>query len=489
MISDAIDPGFEGMQTRVRLTATCKRLREMLLSRAFETVRFSNDRRISDSALLAAHNHGIHIKKLYFLGFDPVLSNSGAPRHAVETRNHILPYSACLLFEAERGLLPNLQTFIIEFDHTQPDPMDFFQSQGIFSGSTQHHSQNLHAPYDFPASSLQELWNNTYSALASNSTVPHLVINNWTPTIMPRALLEPKWWAYLGRLQTFELTPADYIGSRNLNTTDLLSLYSSQEATLWGVRKMDQCFFVHLCAARTIKFSGSKRLLVGSTMYPMGGAMLPFGTLVLKSVVSVELSRVFISSELIQFIRRQRDTLRNLVLNDMLADALHGGFKVDNPYSIPLLWSRFFHALCGIQGLVLTNFQVTSICPLDKQEARARIRGDVFPDVDVADEDIDNWFGGVAGDEVDNYFGDHAPHAPDGEDVHRVVSRIKSEIGLAEKEHRDLKLFGYAQLHHKTRLPRYHPDLNRRRFEDGEDQAAYEMFMDQLRINQAEVQA
>lgn len=465
MIVDAIGHDHAGIQARVRLTAACKHLREMLLPLAFEVVRFSNDRRISDSALLAAQNHGIHIKKLHFVGFDPVLAISGAPREAVENRNYTLPDSALTLFEAKRTLLPRLQTFIVEFGHNFDDYPERWTDRGYGMGFFDYnpHAQDTPVLWDSPEDSLIELWEHTYSALASNSTVSHLIISNWTPTIC-KAHLREKWWAYLARLEKFELTIADYIGVEKHRARDRSLLISSNAVCGVPIVKMDQFFFDHLSGARTIKFSGSKRLWVGSLLLqPRPRVTLPCGTGVLESLVSLELSRIFISAELVRFIRRHRDTLRTLILKDVLALAASPRSS-DEAAHITLPWSDFFLILYKTQGLALTNFQVTSICPLQEKEAKAQIKRDVFGDPDTVDHNIANKFS----------------HDSQGSQEVLAAFRIRWALDLAENKHRKLRLFGYGELDRKTGFPRLHASLNRRRFEEGQDQAAYEKFMDQL---------
>ncbi|KAM7189298.1 hypothetical protein V8F20_010206 [Naviculisporaceae sp. PSN 640] len=465
IIFDAIDHGWEGTQARVRLTATCKRLRKMLLPQAFETVRFSNDKRISDSALVAARNHGIHIKKLHFLGLDPLLEGAGNPGEYVENRTHTLPHSALILFEAKRSLLPCLRTVIVEFDHNFDDYPDRWTDPTYGMGISDSNGASEAAFW--------ELWDHTYFALSSNLTVPHVIISNWTPQLMLSHREEDRWHAFLARLEKFELTIADSISVMKHGPRGRPLLISSNAECGYEMREMDRAFFDHLSGVKTLKFSGSRRLFVGSLILGSwrNSVSFPIETDALESLISVELSRIFISADLIQFIRRYRGTLRSVVLKDVVAFAVFS--RATNEYnSIALPWCYFFRALRETQGLALTNFQVESICPLDLQEAKAQIKRDVFGDLDVADDDIANDFGD----------GTH-PTMAQVEEERVAASRIRMELNHTENKHRDLKLFGYAELDWRTGFPRLHATLNRLRFEEGQDQAAYEEFMNKLGLN------
>lgn len=433
--------------TCIALSLTCKRLKEVLRPQLFKTVRFSNDKRISDSALIAATRNGSYIQKLEFVGFDP--ADEEALPEIRKDRNHTLPPSALTLFEASRALLPNLQTFVISFDHSFDE---------IFQGYSGHKNMNGLAFFDSietdkrttsreeVLSPRRELWANTYRFLASNTTVSHLVIHNWPPRAITVFWTEA-WTTYLGRLHSFEISIAGY---QERSARGEVSQCSN---TLPGyqreVEKMGEYFFDHLTSAKTVKISGSERfpvgLFTGSFDMPRISPCNPrFFTLPLKpsSMPAVEyltLSNFFISHDLVLWIAKHKHTLRTLVLTRALC--LSRLCEVPNCIHV-CRWMEFFDALSAVEGLALAHFEVTTHCPFGRGRANTPNPASAY----VISED--------------------------GQYAYAITDPLKEKV----------KLFGHAWLRPDRGSVGYLPGPNFLRFSKGEDLAAFKRFMSKLEV-------
>ena len=374
ILEEIDDEKGERKITCTELSLTSKRLRDVVARDVFKTVRFSNDKRISDSALAAATKYGHYIQKLEFVGFDPAAED--APPEVRAGRNHTLPPSAISLFEAPRDLLPNLQTFVISFDHNfgyslgqrnnKRDGVGFFDT--IETSLRITSKEEAMTPR-------RALWANTYRHLASNTTVSHLVIQNWPPRAVS-VFATDSWKEHLGRLHIFEISVAGYKDPSSASYQPVWS--NTCPGYQRAIEKMGEYFFDHLASAKTVKISAPTGFPIGS---PVGSLyeiergyvqgilreyfFLPLREKSMPAVEHLELSGFFISHDLAKWIIEHSRTLRKLVLTNAQSMAFH------MIHQAPLMtlvytWMEFFDALSAVKDLALAQFEMTSYCRIER---------------------------------------------------------------------------------------------------------------------------
>ena len=379
----------------MKLSTVCRTLRARTAHRVFHTVRFSNDPRIADAALVAAKNHGIHIKVLRFVGYageedddlddpddhdefddlddekgndkdlGPGLSQVVAPRSKLANRD-ILPPSALILFEASTTLLPSLEQFSIRFDHDYDYSREFNCPHGACMFEE---SETWGMVHEREAKlTMCRLWANTYRALAGNKTATGLVIENWSPRGVS-TFQTAEWRAYLGRLKTLDI--------RITGARQAWSFSNSMRGYVQDIAKMQGLFFEHLKTLQTLKLSIWPEIPFG--MHGTHHMPLPIrATGRMPALQHIELENVFISSALVAFILGYKAHLRTVVLRNAQSAAAEYGECAMRPLS----WSDFFDALStGLMGeekeeeqresSTLTQLTFTSRAPLSETEAKS----------------------------------------------------------------------------------------------------------------------
>ncbi|KAK4183513.1 hypothetical protein QBC35DRAFT_507929 [Podospora australis] len=410
----------------IRFSSACKSMRQRLAHRVFHTIRFSNDARISDSALLAVHAHGSHVKVLRFVGyaskeddsdvdgsqfwaFNPSVKDGGfGSDYSDEFRsdndsdrdpddnepnddadaNEIsqppsperpkdrdqLPPSAVTLFEASEWLLPNLETFSINFDHDYGEASEFSAHGAIFF---MNHESWAQVRMREMCMTMCRLWANAYKALATGTAgpgwrtapLPGLAMENWSPRGVT-TFKTPEWKTYLSKLENFSIQViAETLG---WNCTNSMRGYVEDFANT------QDFFFAHLSAVKTCKIS--LNWLGALTPFGMRGeGHLPLPMKISAETMPVlehlELSNVFISSDLAGFIISHKKTLRTVILHDAHSAAAEYGECAEDRYK--LSWAEFFEKLSAALdnhqrngGLALTEFTSETVAPLSETEAK-----------------------------------------------------------------------------------------------------------------------
>jgi hypothetical protein len=359
----------------MRLSTTCRALRARTAHRVFHTVRFSNDPRIADAALVAAKNHGVHIKVLRFVGYageeddkpddgnnEDLGSGEVAAPSFKSVNRDILPPSAMILFEASTTLLPSLEQFSISFDHDYDYSSEFDCPHGVCMFQDSESWDMVRARE--AKLTMCRLWANTYKALAGNKTVAGLVIENWSPRAVS-TFLAPEWRAYLGRLKTLDI--------RITGARQAWSFTNSMEGYVKDIARMQGFFFEHLSAIQTLKVSIWPEIPFG--MHGRHHMPLPLrATGRMPALQHLELENVFISSDLVAFILSYKAHLRTVVLRNAQSAAAEYGECARRP----LPWCDFFDALSAGLGedseeddFALTQLTFTSPAPLSETEAKS----------------------------------------------------------------------------------------------------------------------
>ncbi|KAK3984568.1 hypothetical protein QBC44DRAFT_385650 [Cladorrhinum sp. PSN332] len=389
----------------INLGMSCKALREQVAYRAFHTVRFSNDARISDSALAAAQKYGCHIKVLRYVGFagqeDDDIDPSERNRYRAQTDNDsdtdqtrsdlwdsddegarpgspvpkesstaeqedgprptnrdVLPPSALILFEANATLLPNLETISINFDHYYGESHEYGpHGASIFVG----HESWADVRQREAKLTMCRLWANTYKALAANKGTPNLVIENWSPRGVS-AFQTKEWKAYLRRVKSFDITIICETLARDFT--------NSMQGYVEDVAGMQDFFFQWLDSVQTLKVS----MLWGITPFGMHGRChipLPMRENGCMPVLEhLELKHVFISDDLVNFIIGHKEHLHTVVLHNAQSALTEYGECATRGMSWLGFFDRLSTALSEEDGIALTKFTFTSLAPLSETEVK-----------------------------------------------------------------------------------------------------------------------
>ncbi|KAK4163907.1 hypothetical protein QBC43DRAFT_354009 [Cladorrhinum sp. PSN259] len=346
----------------VNLGMTCKRLRELVSYRVFHTIRFSNDARISDSALAAAQKHGTHTKVLHFVGYASEEDDEVGPSEKPTNRD-VLPESALRLFEASDGLLPNLETISINFDH-------------YYGESSEHgpHGSSIFAKHESWTDvrareaklTMCRLWANTYKALAeiNKGKTPNLIIENWSPRGVSTFQTQ-EWRSYLSNLESFDITI--------ISETFEFGFTNAMQGYVEDVQGMEDFFFPHLDRVRSLKIS----MLWPIMPFGMRGKYhlpLPLKPTAghLPALEHLELTNIFISPDLVDFITSHKN-LRTVTLHNAHSAAAQYGECASPPHNIT--WHEFFDALStaleeSSNELGLSILTFTSPAPLSETEAK-----------------------------------------------------------------------------------------------------------------------
>ncbi|KAK4225162.1 hypothetical protein QBC38DRAFT_547031 [Podospora fimiseda] len=419
----------------INLSMSCKELREQLACHIFHTVRFSNDPKISNSALIAAQKHGHHVRVLRFVGFageedDNQQSQNEHPR---PTNRDVLPYSALILFEANAALLPNLETIVINFDHDYGEADEYGpHGPSIFI----NHESLADVRQREAKLTMCRLWANTYKALAANKGTPNLVIESWSPrgvsTFQTKA-----WKAYMRRVKSLDITIV--CETLAFEFTNSLQGYGRD------VGAMQQFFFQWLDLVTTLKVS----MLWPVTPFGMNGKYhipLPMRTNGSMPVLGhLELKHVFISEDLLNLIIGHKEHLHTVVLHNAHSALAKYGECATRGIS----WKDFFDcltmALNQEGGLALTTFTFTSTAPLSETEAKT---------------------------EKINYKSERA-----------AIKKLRDQL----QNDPSRRLFGYGDMGEISGTFIHDIKTNQDSAIAGEDQTAYERFVKRLEVNRQRI--
>ncbi|KAK4041086.1 hypothetical protein C8A01DRAFT_34931 [Parachaetomium inaequale] len=322
----------------MKLSTTCRALRARTAHRVFHTVRFSNDPRIADAALVAAKNHGVHIKVLRFVGYagedDDKPDDEKAcrdsdlePVHGRDGNNEDLgPGEAAAA---------RFKPFSINFDHDYDYSNEFNCPHGAYMFEDSESWDMVHARE--AKLTMCRLWANTYKALAGNKTAAGLVIENWSSRAVS-TFQTAEWRTYLGRLKTLDI--------RITGARQAWFFTNSMEGYVKDIARMQGFFFEHLHALQTLKLSIWPEIPFG--MHGTYHMPLPLrATGRMPALQHLELENVFISRDLVAFILSYSAHLRTVVLRNAQSAAAEYGECA----SRPLPWLDSFDALsAGLQG-------------------------------------------------------------------------------------------------------------------------------------------
>ncbi|KAK4460191.1 hypothetical protein QBC42DRAFT_288809 [Cladorrhinum samala] len=417
----------------INLSITCKALRQQLAHRVFHTVQFTNEPRIADSALAAARNHGAHIRLLRFVGYaseedDDANSKAdyGDTTSAVWPNRDLLPKSAVMLLQANKTLLPNLETIAINFDHDYGEHSEFGPyGVKMFANTESWADVRMREA----RMTMCRLWANTYMALTKNEGTPGLVIENWSP----RGVITFKssqWKEYMGRVKSFDV--------RVIVDTFAFEFTNSMEGYVKDFAAMQEFFFDHLDSAETLKVS----MLWPDTPFGMHGEYhLPLPIKAegcMQALERVEFRHVFVSREMIEFFKGHKDNLRTVILHDAQSAAAEYGECATRPLS----WAVFFDLLSAASDedeIALSDLIFTTSAPLSETEGKT---GKI------------------------NYKSERA-----------AIKKVRDELRTNPRR----RLFGYGDLGEQNGMFIHDVKTNQESAISGRDQAAHDRFVEKLR--------
>jgi hypothetical protein len=382
----------------MNLGMACRVLRNRTAHRVFHTVRFSNDARIADSALAAVRRHGYHIRTLRFVGYasteddepdkdarkkcnrgagraddsdsemgpdeddgpEPDDDEAAAEPSTRPTNRDILPPSALTLFGADTTLLPNLETFSINFDHDYGEALEY----SPHGAAMFHDRENWDSVHEREAKlTMCRLWANTYKALAASKTPPPgLVLENWSPRGVS-TFQTPQWRAYLSRLKTLDLSITA--------AAEAWHFSNSMPGYAADVARMNGFFFTHLTSLHTLTLSTWPFIPLGIKHGNGHHLPLPLKPTTLPALATLTLANIFISPDLVAFLLAHKPTLHTVTLQGAHSAATEFGESAAQP---ALSWAAFFDALASAledsPEMALANLVVTSPAPLSETEAK-----------------------------------------------------------------------------------------------------------------------
>ncbi|KAJ6780348.1 hypothetical protein PWT90_06543 [Aphanocladium album] len=320
------------------LSATCRAYRTELAPRLFRTIRFRNDANSATSALLAAKKFGQLTEKLTFA-------------HVAGGAKDCVPLLASpVLLSATRNLLrgldlPKLQTIELMLETHESSHHQWKVQTLALLATTEHPAETADAEdkYEWRA-----LLNEAYAAISMNTTISELIMDVFFP-INVSALYSRGFRDLLGRLESATITlasPESYGG--RLDTFQ----YHGYTGFL---AKLSHVFFLHMRKLQKLK-------LRAAFAVPLGGVwphsiVLSLPPESLPQLTLLKLENCFLSSELLEFIKAHKDTLRHVDMHNCAAD--FSGSRGDLEGPLPReTWAYFFLEIWTLQPPALIRFDV-----------------------------------------------------------------------------------------------------------------------------------
>ncbi|KAH8891193.1 hypothetical protein GQ53DRAFT_151411 [Thozetella sp. PMI_491] len=330
------------------LATTSCHLRQSLARVVFRAVRVTNEDS-GEGLLEMSAKYGSYITDLHFIGcvHGEPLDPDEEGEAVAEQDWRKAPLLSPLIRDALSGvLLPNVNAARVAFLANEFDGGDelCFEDEGEVTRCRDliYTFENVETEADVGPKEARYRWralmDQVWASLSMNVRIKRLEV----PDLVPRrtsTFSTPAWPAFLGRLEQVRLSM--WGGNNHAGwCSNTLPGYLDFEGHL------DESFFQHLTSVQRLRFGAYSTCPFGTT----GGradVVLPLQPDDLSVLQSLDLSDIFISQGLAEFILSKSDTLRSVVLRNCHASA--EVFMGD--------WATFLERLLG-EGVRLSEFVI-----------------------------------------------------------------------------------------------------------------------------------
>lgn len=348
-------------ETLLKLSSTCKLFLSTLAPRIFETIRFTNDVNIAESALLAARSYGQHTRRIEF--------TTGGPVGAALSQPCLVPAAAALL----RGdFTPDATCAVIKFsfDYENDELEDIAYEEGsiyVFEddeddADVRPQQERLH---------WRKLMSEAWTALAQNNAIKELEVPQ-LPLKKTSAFQEPSFRRFLGQLEraSFDVLYMDNGAGWDINTVDGFAGF---------VGEMGDILFKHMNGLKSLTLRSESPIGLPSRF----AAALPLQAEHLPALQELKLHHCYVGKELLDFLKTA-NVLKTLDINECYA--CHPDAADDEDFGTT--WAAFFDKMVEMRPKALTTLVVgEKDIPLKRswdnspdseqlQRARADLAGD-----------------------------------------------------------------------------------------------------------------
>ncbi|KAM3440865.1 hypothetical protein MY4824_001992 [Beauveria thailandica] len=324
----------------VRLSSTCKPSREHFAPLIFHTIRFGNDNKTADSALVAVKKYGIHVRRLEFSYVaEPENVSDGEVLPPLESR--ALLSAARELLEGCGTLNADVVSFSLRIDSSREGRLNDSDDLSDLLHDPEHAIQTMYAEQSYR---WRAVLNEAYRAIAKNLIVRKIELIGMMP-ISVSAFYTRRFGELLGRLTSATikiLIPDNACGGSCVpEYRDFIS-------------RMHQIFFFRMHRLTSLELTAPWGL-------PLGGRkpdaiVFPLETGSLPLLQSLKLNHSFTCPELVRFIKARSATLSSLTLVDCVSD-----YKSAAERGYPKLsetWASFFSDITWIRPPALVNLSI-----------------------------------------------------------------------------------------------------------------------------------
>lgn len=318
-----------------------KRCRLELAPTLFETVRFTNRKRSSKSALAAVRAHGTLIQKIEFTCPLPIALDTAVP----SPKARVLSRATRKLLRG-RGM-PRLRGLNINFSTTYNSLN--WESSGApeFIGrfkDTENRQETVEAERNIR---WRALLKETFKALSANRVLSELTLDRFIPTDST-AFYTKKFHSFLSRLESFTL---------HLWGPDEMGVVAAEASRLGGYRSfldhMPNTFFSYMNRLKHLEIHAPDGVPLGST--GDHATALSFSPDNLPLLTSLRLRYYFIGKDLEDFIAEHFATLSHITLTNCMAYCSGSWSSPPPPHET---WEALFTRLAQSSSNNLLEFRV-----------------------------------------------------------------------------------------------------------------------------------
>jgi hypothetical protein len=412
---------------KLRLSTTCSHLRHLLAPILFQTVRFTNNERIAQSALSTVKKYGIHTTRLEFTGYSRLSKDYSAPA---------LPSDAIQLLKGS-PYTPNLRTVQVRFTLNSVGtdiPLSDPDSLLVFKAFQESETEESVAGEE-REKAWRSLMNEAWMAISANTLVKGLVVLDFMPK-----------WTSAFRSHQFRCFLAGLESAS-------IQVFGTQHGGIWptimstGYRgfleKFDAILFQHMVHLKHLHLSASKYGPLGLE----GRLHIPLllSAKAMPALESLKLEWCFIGNELLAFLREHAQTLKSLELQHCFSgtDDIHVNRPM-NSATAPMSWATFFDELATIEpALVKFVLDSTGYTPSIMMHP---------------DDEVPEWL--------------HEPV-----DFQEIIQQLNNNP--------QLKFFGHAYLHEYFGRLVMNREESVEQFRQGEDQRSFDRLISLIEDNAA----
>lgn len=313
------------LESLLRLSSTCKAQRSSLAPRVFKTIRFTNDAKVAESALLAARSHGQHTGRIEFSAGGAIGTHLSKPC--------LLPAATALL----RGdFTPHATCAKIHFTFDYDDYGEEYDGGSIYTfdeaedyATVREEEERLH---------WRQLMNEAWAALAKNKAISELEVLDLVPK-KTSAFQDASFLRFLGQLERadFTLLFLDNGAGWHINTVEGFGVFAEEMAGI---------FFQHMTHLKNLTLRSESPLGRPSRFE----APLPLQAGHLPALHTLKLHNCYVGQELLDFLETAK-ALKSLDIDKCYA--CHPDSADIEEFGTT--WAAFFDKVVEMQPAALTT--------------------------------------------------------------------------------------------------------------------------------------